>query len=214
MEFCGAYSVGNVIDWDGAKMKPITLPRWLSAKPKHTERANGAKPEDIVLWFALVIRLHDSARAVRALARRLEDRVPFESQARMRKIRKEPDDAKVLQAALTIINNSTDAMGILVGQKMRLNADMIEYDTEQKLVSGDHVAITDAPPDSACQVTEEITEGWGWPFAAGNTTKAHYFLNGKALCGRWSMATSIIYASRRSQCVVCARAWIKISAQT
>jgi hypothetical protein len=31
-------------------------------------------------------------------------------------------------------------------------------------------------------MTERIPQGWGWPAAAH---KAHYFIRGTSLCGRW-----------------------------
>jgi len=29
---------------------------------------------------------------------------------------------------------------------------------------------------------KKMSEGWGWP---GNSKKAHYFVNGRSLCGSW-----------------------------
>jgi len=40
-----------------------------------------------------------------------------------------------------------------------------------------------------------LTEGWAWP---ANSRKAHYFVNGQALCGRW-MFLGEIRASEQSE---------------
>ena len=47
--------------------------------------------------------------------------------------------------------------------------------------------------------------GWGWP---GNAKKAHYFVDGRSLCGRWlffGQPTQNQGASSPDDCRECAR---------
>lgn len=52
--------------------------------------------------------------------------------------------------------------------------------------------------------TGDSPEGWGWP---GRANKAHYFRDGRALCGRWMYFGPLDGDRRHStvDCVVCTR---------
>ena len=92
----------------------VTLPAWLRAPVQklYNTRSGGLyRPEDIALAFALSLRLHDSADELRALARRLVEKVCLEHQPNMKRLAREPDDAKVFDAALKIINRVCDLLG-------------------------------------------------------------------------------------------------------
>jgi hypothetical protein len=91
----------------------VTLPNWMKAVKKHYITRSGGQyqPEDVALSFALSLRYHDSADELRALARRLVDKVCLEHQPNMRRLAREPDDALVFDAALKIINRVCDLMG-------------------------------------------------------------------------------------------------------
>lgn len=68
------------------------------------------RPDDVALAFALSLRMHDSADHLRRLARRLVDKVCLEHQPNMKRLAREPDDAKVFDAALKIINRVCDLL--------------------------------------------------------------------------------------------------------
>lgn len=68
------------------------------------------QPDDVALAFALSLRMHDSADHLRRLARRLVDKVCLEHQPNMKRLAREPDDAKVFDAALKIINRVCDLL--------------------------------------------------------------------------------------------------------
>ena len=70
------------------------------------------RPDDVALAFALSLRFHDSADNLRRLARRLVDKVCLEHQPNMKRLAREPDDAKVFDAALKIINRVCDLLDI------------------------------------------------------------------------------------------------------
>ncbi|GHS80282.1 hypothetical protein PAGU2196_11160 [Pseudomonas sp. PAGU 2196] len=70
------------------------------------------RPEEVALAFALSLRFHDSADELRALARRLAEKVCLERQPNMKRLAREPDDAKVFDAALKIINRVCDLLDI------------------------------------------------------------------------------------------------------
>lgn len=54
--------------------------------------------------------MHDSADHLRRLAHRLVDKVCLEHQPNMKRLAREPDDAKVFDAALKIINRVCDLL--------------------------------------------------------------------------------------------------------
>lgn len=70
------------------------------------------RPDDVAVAFALSLRFDDSADAVRSLARRLVDKVCLEHQPNLKRLSREPDDAKVFDAALKIINRVCDLLDI------------------------------------------------------------------------------------------------------
>ncbi|KPW49780.1 hypothetical protein ALO82_101065 [Pseudomonas syringae pv. broussonetiae] len=84
----------------------MTLPSWMkSVKKLYNTRSGGQyQPDDVALAFAVSLRLYDSADQIRSLARRLVDKVCLEHQPNMKRLSREPDDAKVFDAALKIIN--------------------------------------------------------------------------------------------------------------
>lgn len=90
----------------------ITLPKWLIKPPKKrvyvTTTGGGWHPGDIALAFAWCIREHDSADALRQLARRLVEKVCREHQPNMKLLSRTMDDQKVWDAALNIINRSIE----------------------------------------------------------------------------------------------------------
>lgn len=70
-------------------------------------------PGDIALAFALVIREHDSADALRQLARRLVDKVCLEHQPNMKLLSRTQDDQAVWAKALRIVNRVCEMWKIL-----------------------------------------------------------------------------------------------------
>lgn len=84
----------------------ITLPKALPKRSYITRSGGSWHPGDIALCFALVIRFEDSADALRKLARRLVDKVCLEHQPNMKRLSREPDDQKVWNAVLKIIDRS------------------------------------------------------------------------------------------------------------
>lgn len=93
----------------------VTLPAWMNrpVKKLYITRSGGQyRPDDVALAFALSLRLDDSTDAVRSLARRLVDRVCLEHQPNLKRLSREPDDAKVFDAALKIINRVCDLLDI------------------------------------------------------------------------------------------------------
>lgn len=84
----------------------VTLPSWMkSVKKLYNTRSGGQyRPDDVALAFAVSLRMYDSADQLRALARRLVEKVCLERQPNMKRLSREPDDAKVFDAALKIIN--------------------------------------------------------------------------------------------------------------
>lgn len=95
----------------------VTLPSWMrSVKKLYNTRSGGQyRPEDVALAFALSLRFHDSADELRALAWRLVDRVCLEHQPNMKRLAREPDDDKVFDAALKIVNRVCDLLGCAPG---------------------------------------------------------------------------------------------------
>lgn len=70
------------------------------------------RPDDVALAFALSLRMHDNADHLRRMARRLVEKVCLEHQPNMKRLAREPDDAKVFDAALKIINRVCDLLDI------------------------------------------------------------------------------------------------------
>lgn len=79
------------------------------------------RPDDVALAFALSLRVHDSADHLRRLARRLVDKVCLEHQPNMKRLSREPDDAKVFDAALKIINRVCDLLEYAPGTRFVRN---------------------------------------------------------------------------------------------
>ncbi|MHB2048906.1 DUF7740 domain-containing protein [Pseudomonas sp. VEM90] len=93
----------------------VTLPAWMNrpVKKLYNTRSGGHyRPDDVAMAFALSLRFHDSADHLRRLARRLVDKVCLEHQPNMKRLAREPDDAKVFDAALKIINRVCDLLDI------------------------------------------------------------------------------------------------------
>lgn len=96
----------------------VSLPAWLNrpVKKLYNTRSGGQyRPDDVALAFALSLRVHDSADHLRRLARRLVDKVCLEHQPNMKRLAREPDDAKVFDAALKIINRVCDLLEFAPG---------------------------------------------------------------------------------------------------
>jgi hypothetical protein len=104
----------------------VTLPSWMtSVKKLYNTRSGGQyRPDDVALVFALSLRRYDSADALRALARRLVDKVCLEHQPNMKRLSREPDDAKVFDAALKIINRVCDLLEYEPGTAFVRNGEM------------------------------------------------------------------------------------------
>jgi hypothetical protein len=96
----------------------VTLPSWMtSVKKLYNTRSGGQyRPEDVALVFALSLRTHNSADELRKLAWRLVDKVCLEHQPNMKRLSREPDDAKVFDAALRIINQVCDLLNCGPGE--------------------------------------------------------------------------------------------------
>ncbi|SDG87232.1 hypothetical protein SAMN05216588_101259 [Pseudomonas flavescens] len=92
-------------------MKAVTLPRWLerSATPRYDNLY-------VVTVFTLVLRIHGTAAAVRNAARHMRDKVRVEHRQKMANLAQTPSDDQVLRTANAIVQDGTDAMGILPGQ--------------------------------------------------------------------------------------------------
>ena len=90
----------------------VTLPSWMtSVKKLYNTRSGGHyRPEDVALVFAFSLRIYDSADELRKLAWRLVGKVCLEHQPNMRRLSREPDDDKVFDAALKIINRVCDLL--------------------------------------------------------------------------------------------------------
>lgn len=88
------------------------------------------RPDDVALAFALSLRVHDSADHLRRLARRLVDKVCLEHQPNMKRLAREPDDAKVFDAALKIINRVCDLLEYAPGTRFVRNGEDDGSDAE------------------------------------------------------------------------------------
>jgi predicted secreted Zn-dependent protease len=82
----------------------ITLPKALPQRSYITKSGGQWHPGDVALAMALVIRIHNTADAIRKLAWQLKDKVCLEHQPNMKRLSREPDDQKVWNAALKIVN--------------------------------------------------------------------------------------------------------------
>lgn len=91
-------------------MNDISIPRWLQSTATMQLRH-----VDIVVSFALVLRLHGTAAAVRKAAMYMRTRIAMEHRPRMANLARMPSDAQVLQVAHNIVQDGTDAWGILPG---------------------------------------------------------------------------------------------------
>ena len=81
------------------------------------------RPDDVAVAFALSLKFHDSADELRKLARRLVDKVCLEHQPNLKRLSREPDDAKVFDAALKIINRVCDLLDIGPGTRFVRNGE-------------------------------------------------------------------------------------------
>lgn len=96
------------IPFDASARKPV--------RKLYITRSGGQyRPDDVAVAFALSLRFDDSADAIRSLARRLVDKVCLEHQPNLKRLAREPDDAKVFDAALKIINRVCDLLDIGLG---------------------------------------------------------------------------------------------------
>lgn len=91
-------------------MSAITLPRWLQRTT--TMQLNSL---DVTVIFALALKIHGTAEAVRQAAKRMRDKVCMEHRPKMRRLCQMHDD-QVMRAATTIVQDVTDSLGILPGQ--------------------------------------------------------------------------------------------------
>ena len=92
-------------------MNAVTLPRWL-------QRSAAARYDNlhVVTVFALVLRIHGTAAAIRNAARHMRDKVRVEHRQKMANLAQTPSDDQVLRIANTIVQDVTDFLGILPGQ--------------------------------------------------------------------------------------------------
>ncbi|WP_188036221.1 hypothetical protein [Pseudomonas sp. EZ-C24] len=102
------------IPFDASARKPV--------RKLYITRSGGQyRPDDVAVAFALSLRFDDSADAIRSLARRLVDKVCLEHQPNLKRLSREPDDAKVFDAALKIINRVCDLLDIGPGTRFVRN---------------------------------------------------------------------------------------------
>ncbi|POF89677.1 DUF7740 domain-containing protein [Pseudomonas putida] len=102
------------IPFDASARKPV--------RKLYITRSGGQyRPDDVAVAFALSLRFDDSADALRSLARRLVDKVCLEHQPNLKRLSREPDDAKVFDAALKIINRVCDLLDIGPGTRFVRN---------------------------------------------------------------------------------------------
>ncbi|ANY87702.1 DUF7740 domain-containing protein [Pseudomonas putida] len=102
--------------FDASMRKPV--------RKLYITRSGGQyRPDDVALAFALSLREHNSADHLRRLARRLVDKVCLEHQPNMKRLAREPDDAKVFDAALKIINRVCDLLEYAPGTRFVRNGE-------------------------------------------------------------------------------------------
>ncbi|MNQ65046.1 hypothetical protein D3C85_794910 [compost metagenome] len=89
----------------------ITLPKWLQ-----NTRTMQISSVDVVLIFALVLKIHGTPAAIRQTAMNIRFKVCMEHQPKMKMLAREKDDEKVMRCALTIVQRATDQLGILPGE--------------------------------------------------------------------------------------------------
>lgn len=100
--------------FDASMRKPV--------RKLYITRSGGRyRPDDVALAFALSLRVHDSADHLCRLARRLVDKVCLEHQPNMKRLAREPDDTKVFDAALKIINRVCDLLEYAPGTRFVRN---------------------------------------------------------------------------------------------
>lgn len=111
------------IPFDASARKPV--------RKLYITRSGGQyRPDDVALSFALSLRFDDSADALRSLARRLVDKVCLEHQPNLKRLSREPDDAKVFDAALKIIKRVCDLLEIGPGTRFVRNGEDDGSDAE------------------------------------------------------------------------------------
>lgn len=104
------------IPFDASARKPV--------RKLYITRSGGQyRPDDVAVAFALSLRFYDSSDAIRSLARRLVDKVCLEHQPNLKRLSREPDDAKVFDAALKIINRVCDLLDIGPGTRFVRNGE-------------------------------------------------------------------------------------------
>lgn len=101
----------------------FTLPKFVQHfAGKYITRSGGdLTPDDIAVRMALSLDIHNSPQKIRELAATLVPLVCLEHQPNMKRLSREPDDAKVIDATLKIINRVCDLMGIYPGEEFLLN---------------------------------------------------------------------------------------------
>jgi len=84
----------------------VRLPSWLQPKPGKNITTSGGKlkPDHVALLFMISIDIHNSADALRKLARRLVPQVCMEQQPRMNRLSRIEDDAKLFEEAWALID--------------------------------------------------------------------------------------------------------------
>lgn len=93
------------------KVPGITAPKWLTRT-----RWMQFNSVDVVLVMALTLRIHGTADAVRQAAFNLRLKVCMEHQPKMKALARLENDSEVLLCAHRIVQQATDALGILPGQ--------------------------------------------------------------------------------------------------
>lgn len=91
----------------------ITLPKWMGTVKKLYNTRTGGQLDvlSISLMFALTIRIHGTAKALRQTARNIVDDVCREHKPNMKRLANEPDDAKVWLAVTKILDRVCDKLG-------------------------------------------------------------------------------------------------------
>lgn len=92
-------------------MNAITLPAWLQRTT--TMRMSNL---DVTLAFALVLRNHGTADAVRKAARKMRDLCCMEHRPRMKTLANMASDDQVMRVATAIVQDVTDFLGIHKGR--------------------------------------------------------------------------------------------------
>lgn len=110
----------------------ISLPAWLSRKKqvvkKHyiTSTGGDMTPDHIALVFALSLRIHGTADAIRDTARTIVDKVCREHKPNMKRLAREPKDELVFDVVLKIINRVTEKLDIDAQDPFLLNYQLPE----------------------------------------------------------------------------------------